>query len=257
MTRPTANRSPRRSLIALLLGTGIACTSTLATAQTADEIAAANIAATGGEEALARIENVTSKGRVTIESPFFGKLEGTLDVVSVPGRGYFESAVLGPISQQKGWNGERSWERGPMGLRMLEGFEHASLAIQSFQNMFVALRRLAPAGLAIERLEDAELNGRPHYVLGIESDGAPQLKVYLDKETDLVSRSTVTVSVPNLGEAPVVTDVAAYAPVEGVMLPTSMTIVVEGISTTHVTVDSTVVNTTVDASLFAPPVVSN
>jgi hypothetical protein len=78
-----------------------------APAQTADKIIAANIAASGGEEAIARIKNFTSTGRVTVESPLFGKLEGTLEAVRVPGRGYYEHVVLGPIRQNKGWDGTR------------------------------------------------------------------------------------------------------------------------------------------------------
>src|SRR5690606_22535751 len=168
-----------------------ACMPGAATAQTVDEIVSANIAATGGEEAIARIENFTSTGRVTVESPFFGKLEGTLEAVRVPGRGYFESVELGPISQQKGWDGEHSWEQGPNGLRMLEGYEHATLEMQSFPDTFVALRQLEPAGLRIERTADADVNGRPHYALDISSDGAPRSTVYLDQDTGLVSRSTL------------------------------------------------------------------
>jgi len=125
-------------------------------AQTAEEIIAANIAASGGAEAIARIKNFRNTGSVTVESPLFGKLEGTLEAVRVPGRGYYEHVVLGPIQQSKGWDGTRGWEQNPTGLRMLEGVELASLKAQSFVNPFVALRTLAPAGLRIERLADAE-----------------------------------------------------------------------------------------------------
>ena len=62
----------------------------VARGQTAEEIVAANITASGGEAAIARIENFTSKGRVTVESPFFGTLEGTLESIHVPGRRYYE-----------------------------------------------------------------------------------------------------------------------------------------------------------------------
>ena len=91
--------------------------------QTADEIVAANIQASGGEAPIARIQNFTSKGRVTVESPFFGKLEGTLESIHLPGRGYYEHVMLGPIEQTKGWDGTSGWEKGPNGLRTLEGFE--------------------------------------------------------------------------------------------------------------------------------------
>jgi hypothetical protein len=59
------------------------------------------------------------------------------------------------------------------------------------------------------------------------------------------------VSIPNVGDATIVTDVAGYRPVAGVKMSTTMTQVVEGIATTDVTLDDTSVNTTVDAKIFA------
>ena len=224
-----------------------------ASAQTAAEIVTANIAATGGENALARLENFTSSGTVNIESPLFGKLEGTLEAVRIPGRAYFESVDLGAIKQQKGWDGEQAWEQGPTGLRMLEGAEAGALATQSFPTTVLALRQLAPAGLTIERLEDAEVNGRLHHVLRVSSDGAPPATMYLDRETHLLSRSTSVTNVPGLGPTATVTDVGGYAAVAGVMLPTTLTIETEGISITRLKLDRTVANTAVDDAIFAVP----
>ena len=219
--------------------------------QTAEEIVAANITASGGEAAIARIQNFTTKGRVTVESPFFGKLEGTLEVVRMQGRGYYERAVLGPIEQTKGWDGTRGWELGPNGARTLEGFEINVMKVQSFVNPFVAQRTLAPPGLRIERLDDAQVGGRPQYVLIVKPAEGPSATMFIDRETKLLTRSTMMVSIPNVGEVSIVTDVGGYQPAAGVMMSTTMTQVVEGISTTNVTVDDTSVNTAVDAKIFA------
>jgi hypothetical protein len=224
-----------------------------ARAQTAEKIIAANIAASGGEEAIARIKNFRNSGRVTVESPLFGKLEGTLEAVRVPGRGYYEHVVLGPIQQNKGWDGTLGWEQSPTGVRTLNGVELASLATQSFVNPFVALRTLAPAGLTIERLQDAEVRGRPHYVLAIRTAGGPTSTMYIDRETNLLTRNSAMVAIPNLGEAPAVTDVGDYEVVAGVSMPTTVTITVGEISTTRLTLEGTVVNTAVDATIFAAP----
>ena len=254
MKRPSqTTRQLCRAVPLLLLGAAMACGSATAQAQTAEEIAAANIAASGGEEAIARIESVRNTGRVTVESPLFGKLEGTLEAVRVPGRGYFEHVELGPIQQDKGWDGTRGWEQGPNGLRMLDGFELTSLEMQSFVGMLVALRTLTPPGLQIERLDDAEVRGRAHYVLAVKAADRPTTTVYIDRETNLLSRTSVTVTVPNAGEVPVVTDVHEYEAVAGVMMPTAVTQVIEGVSTITITLDDTAVNTAVDESMFAVP----
>ena len=224
-----------------------------ARAQTADEIVKAHIAASGGEEAIARIKNFRNTGGVTVESPLFGKLEGTIEAVRVPSRGYYERVVLGPIQQSKGWDGTRGWEQGPNGLRILNGVELASLATQSFGDPFVALRALAPAGLRIERLADAEVHERPQYVLAVKTADGPTSTMYIDRQTNLLTRNTVTVTIPNVGEAPVVTDVGDYEVVAGVKMPTTVTIAVEGISTTRLTLKGTIVNTVVDATIFTAP----
>jgi hypothetical protein len=224
-----------------------------ARAQTAEEIIAANIAASGGAEAIARIKNFRNTGALTVESPLFGKLEGTIEAIRVPGRGYYEHVVLGPIQQSKGWDGTRGWEQSPTGLRMLEGVELASLKTQSFVNPLVALRTLAPAGLRFERLADAEVRARPHYVLAVKTADGPTSTMYIDRQTNLLTRNSVTVTVPGVGETPVVTEVSDYEVVAGVKMPTTVTIAMEGISTTRLTLKGTVVNTAVDATIFATP----
>jgi glucose/arabinose dehydrogenase len=250
MTRTTHHR---RSRIELIVVAGLLCASSTASAQSADEIVAANIAATGGEEAISRIENFTSTGQVVIESPLFGRLEGTLEAVRAPGKGYFETVDLGIISQQKGWDGAKAWEQGPNGLRMLEGEEAAALPRQSHVSPLAALQQLAPAGMRIERLDDTEVNGRAHFTLAVSGGNSPPSTLYLDRETVLLSRSTAVTNIPGLGEAKSVTEVGDYESVGGVMLAMTITIDVEGISTTNIAFDRTVVNTAVDESIFAVP----
>jgi hypothetical protein len=227
----------------------------IARGQTAAEIVAANIAASGGEKAIARIENFTSKGRLTIESPFFGKLEGTIALVRVPGRGYHERVVLnpGPIEQTRGWDGTHGWEQGPSGLRTLERFEVSTLSVLSFVNPFVAVRTLKPSGLRIERLDDAEIDGRAQYVLAITTADDPVVTMYVDRRTNLVTRSRMTVSIPGVGDVQTMTDVGGYKAVAGVMLASTMTTVSEGVATIGIALDDTVVNTAVDAKRFAAP----
>ena len=108
-TTPTRTMAWLSSAAPLMILACVLGAPSVARAQTAEEIVAANIKASGGEQAIARIGNFTSKGRVTVESPLFGRLEGTLDAVRVPGHGYYEHVVLGPIEQTKGWDGTRGW----------------------------------------------------------------------------------------------------------------------------------------------------
>src|SRR5690606_5363100 len=116
-------------------------------AQSANDIVADSIAATGGERRIARIDSVTRSGKLSLESPFLGNLKGTFEVVQLPGRAYLETVDLGAISQRKGWDGVRAWEEGPNGLRLLEGAEAAALELQSFVSPLDGMRRLTSGAL--------------------------------------------------------------------------------------------------------------
>src|SRR5690606_19900515 len=59
--------------------------------------------------------------------------------------------------------------------------------------------------------------------------------------------------IPGLGEVKTVVDVGDYAAFRRVLLPTTLRIEVEGISTTRATFDRTAVDTAVDESIFAVP----
>lgn len=241
---------PRETVLAsLLLAASCAFVTSAASAETVDEIVAANIAASGGD-AIARIDNFASTGSVAVGIPGLGDLQGTIEAVSAPGRGYYENVHIGPIYQQQGWDGEQAWQRGPAGRRVLAGYEAAQLAMQSFANTFVALEQLSPAGLKIEQLDEAEIDGRPQEVLKVSTDGGAPSTLYLDRETHLLSRS---VTRPNPDEPPVVVDIGDYEAHAGVMMPTSISIAIEGTSNTRVKLDSIVFNTSVDESKFTMP----
>jgi glucose/arabinose dehydrogenase len=239
--------------IDFLLVAGLACAASVAQAQTADEIVAANIAATGGADAIARIENVTSTGTVVAESPLFGKLEGSIEAVRIPGTGYFEKIDLTVAVAQKGWDGAQAWELGSGGLRIIEGSEAATLAMQAQLAPLAVLQSPALASGSIERLEDTEVNGRPHFTLAMSSGDSPAFTLYVDRETGLLARSSSVTTIAGLGAVKTVTDFGGYESVNGVKLPTTITIAVEGIANTRLTFDRTVVNTDVDASIVAVP----
>ena len=125
------------------------------------------------------------------------------------------------------------------------------MRVQSFVNPFIAQRMLAPPGLRVERLDDAQVNGRPHYVLIVKTADGPPATMFIDRETKLLTRSTMNVPIPNVGETAIVTDVGDHKRVAGVLVSTTMTQVAEGIATTNVTIDDTSVNTAVDTRIFA------
>src|SRR5690606_34009221 len=74
-----------------------------------------------------------------------------------------------------------------------------------------------------------------------------------DRETGLLSRTETTTAIPGLGEAKTVVDVGDYVAYRRVLIPSTLRIEVEGISTTQVTFDRTDVDTAVDESIFAMP----
>src|SRR5690606_32642350 len=127
------------------------------------------------------------------------------------------------------------------------------LAQQSFVAPRVGMRQLARGELLLARRDDAEERGRPHYAIAVTSEGSAPSTLYIDRETGLLSRTETTTAIPGLGEAKTVVDVGDYVAYRRVLIPSTLRIEVEGISTTQVTFDRTDVDTAVDESIFAMP----
>ncbi len=211
----------------------------------------AHIEALGGRKALARVKSVVQTGQHTINSQFTGVLEGSLQVVVVPREKVVYAAELGAFSTRSGWNGEVGWEQGPRGLRTLEGFELEQLKAQS--RIFFSTGLWNAPGTHIERLADEDLDGRAHYALELSHVDSGGITAYIDQETLLLSQAVRPVQIPGLGEVMAVADFWDYRPIQGVQLPSAVSLSIEGVFDSETVFETSTINGEVDPRQFEMP----
>jgi len=224
---------------------------TPASAQSATEILAAHLEATGGRAALDRVERLDRSGHLVVESELVGRLEGPIQVLIVPGQRVYRSTEIGPFSTTVGWDGSIGWERTAQGVRALEGAELDQLRAES-QPFYLA--DLDPdAAARVVRLDDDDLDGTAHYVLQIDESDIGELRFYIDQETHLVAQVIQSTTLPMIGEALVVTDLWEYEAHDGVLMPRAVSVTIEGLFASETTFDETTVNGAIDATVFDQP----
>lgn len=239
--------------VTAFLAASFALLTSAASAQTAEEIIAASITASGGEAALSKVASVTRQGRLTIEIGSGENAQGTATLVLVPRAKVYRSAAFDGFEQKNGWDGATGWENGLAGLRKIEGDELALMRQESFLNLFLDLRAAGPADLKIESLADEKLEDQEHHVLSVSGKGLPTMKVYIDQTSFLVKQQVVTIYVEGGVPVPVTLRFEDYRPFGGVTLPGVIAAKVEGLFSSRTAYTDTVLNVPIDPSLFAMP----
>ena len=207
--------------------------------------------ALGGEEAIRTVTVLDREGDLVVESAFAGLSKGRFEMTVVPGERVYRASDFGPFSTTTVWDGKAGWEKGPAGLRTLEGEELRQLQLEAHPFFFAGIGW--PEGVGVERLPDREADGNEHYVVEIEAEAGSPITLYLDKETHLLRHAFHTVYVESLGETEVVTDFFDYRAHSGVQLPDVVGLAIEGVFSSEVTFDRTTIGGEVDPSRFAMP----
>ena len=74
-----------------------------------EEIIGASLEATGGREAMARVESVRQAGTLLMSTPF-GDLEGSVESIIIPNRRLYQRIDLDVFGRTTGWNGVAVWQ---------------------------------------------------------------------------------------------------------------------------------------------------
>ncbi len=262
----TLRSSPARvaswvSLVALAFVPGTSAAGAAEPSRSAQDIARAAIDAAGGD-AIARISSMRRKGTIDLEGEMFGALTGTWTLASVPGAKGFQLADFGQGATATGWDGERGWEEGVMGLRDLAPQEVAINRGQWEPHLLATLDREDKLG-ALRRAANAEIDGSVVYVLELGAEGVLTAdvgtKVYVDAESHLVRRVQMVVEVPPAGSSSIVSDYLDYREVEvpgtgaTVLLPGRVKQSVENLFDLDIRYTETELNADLDASMFLVP----
>ena len=235
---------------ALVLACGLFVPAGAAQAQTLDEIIEASLEAAGGREAMARITSVRQTGTF-IMSTDYGDLAGDTERVIIPNQKFYQSLDSDLFQQTQAWNGTSGWQSDSMqGMTDLEGQQAEILVAQTVLHVFLPYN--TPGAPEYRKLDDSEVGGRPHHVVGLSTETL-EFEVFVDAETKLVSHVSFEADVPPAGAITITAKSSGYEEHGGVMLATLTSLDIPGAVTIDTTFTTTELNMEVDQSIFEKP----
>ena len=236
---------------ALLLACVLFLPAGAAQAQTLDEIIEASLEAAGGREAMARITSVRRTGTFTMSTDF-GDIEGDTEVIIIPNQKVYQTLDSDLLQQTGAWNGTSAWQTDPLqgGVTNVEGQQAEMIIGQTLLRFLLPYN--TPGAGGYRKLDDAEVGGRPHHVVGL-STGTLEMELFVDAETKLISQISFEADMPRIGTVKITGGYSEYEEYDGVMLATHVSLEVPGFSTIDTRLTTTEINVEVDHSIFEKP----
>ncbi|MEX0678270.1 MAG: hypothetical protein WD063_14410 [Pirellulales bacterium] len=234
--------------VSFLAAALIAVMASAAGAQTAEEIMAKNIKAQGGRDALVGLKGLERKGEVKVDGAF-GQMEGSVQETIIPGKKALRALDLAVFVQKDGWNGKVAWRDGMMGLQELEGQEANQIKQSAELNPFVKI----DDGMKTEKLDDETVDDVAYYVIQMTPKEGPAVKIFVDKESDQIMRTTLKQNNPMFGEIEIVVETSGYEEFGPVKLPTKNRAQIGDVLDIQTTYTETKVNGDIDEAIFEKP----
>jgi hypothetical protein len=194
-----------------------------AAAQTADEIVERHLAALGGREVLGRIQTRVSTGKVTVTTPV-GDLSGTVEAFAkAPDKSRtlvkIDVSALGAgiVTNDQRFDGTTGYVIDTLnGNRDMAGSQLDALRNNGFPTAWLDYK---PRGHVVSLIGKEMLGDRSVFVLEVTPKVGPKSRSWLDAETYLVLKTSVTVDAPPLGPVEQIMEFGDYRTVDGVKVP--------------------------------------
>jgi outer membrane lipoprotein-sorting protein len=246
--------STLRSLIA---ATALTFWAIPAFAQTADEIIEKHLAASGGREAMARINSRISTGTISLTTPV-GDLKGTIEVSQKrPNKTRtlikIDAAAIGggQITSDQRFDGNAGYMLDSFnGNRDITGDQLEAMKAGTFPTPFLNYKE---SGMTVALAGQEKVNGRDAFVVQLKPKTGPGVKAYFDAENFMLVKTIITVNVPQLG-GPIdqVVEFSDFRDVDGVKIP-YVTKSSNPVQTVVATVSDVKQNVDIDDNTFAKP----
>lgn len=244
--------SMRPIMAAVLLTLGAAP----ATAQTADEIVEQHLAALGGREALGRLRSRVSTGSITLTTavgPVSGSVQSftkapnksrtlvTLDLTALG---------AGTIINDQRFDGTTGFIIDTFnGNRDITGSQLAALKNTGFPSPWLDYRA---HGASVTLSGRDTVGDRPAFVLDTTPKTGPRVRAWVDAETYMLLKTSVTVDTPQAGELEQINEFSDFRTVEGVTVPFIVKSM-NSVQTATATLTDVRHNVEVDDASFAKP----
>jgi outer membrane lipoprotein-sorting protein len=228
----------------------------LTQAQTLDEIIAANLKSKGGLETIKATMTVRMAGSVVARDPTGKEVNGTMTTVAKRPNLMRRDATVGGQRMINAFDGTALWMAvGSMPPQELPG-PQAAYARQDaeFDSVFVNYKE---KGHKVELVGKETVAGKPAYHLRVTKKGGPPQEFYLDAETGLEQKITMSLQSPGGPSITNVTEFSDYRSVEGRLVPFLTRQLQNGTVMATVTLDKVEFNVPVEDSFFKMPANSN
>jgi hypothetical protein len=241
----------------LVLGLSLLVFTTSASAQTADEVIERCITALGGRAAHAKIKSRATTGTIVFETPA-GNIPGSIEVLNaVPNKtrtmvkADLSAVGGGELIVDQRFDGSAGYVLDTLqGNRDITGNQLDNLRSGSFPHPFLTYK---DKGTSVKLVGKEKIGDREAYVLLFDPASGSAVRQFIDAESYLPTRLTVTVNVPQLGQDIEQTnDFSDYRDVDGIKVAFHLR---STSSVQNFTVDVTKVeqNVAVDEALFSKP----
>lgn len=227
----------------------VAMVASAAAAETLDDVVNKSIDAQGGKQALLGLKALERKGKVDVDGSF-GQMAGTVEEVVIPWKKAYRAMDLEVFAQTDGFNGKVAWRDGMMGIQELEGDEANQIKQAVDLNPFV---KMADRGYKAEKLDDEKVDDVDYYVVQLTPTKGPAVKIFVDKESGQIRRTSLTVNNPQFGEVEINIETSDYTEFGPVKLPNKQKIVLGDIFQIETTYTETKVDGKIDEAVFEMP----
>ena len=162
----------------------------------------------------------------------------------------FAALDLAVFVQKDSYNGKAAWRENMEGIQDLEGEEAAQIKQAIDLNPLVMLKERE---VKAEKLADETVDNTAYYVIQLTRKERPPVKLYINKETNLLNRTTLKQTTPQFGEVDVLIENTDYQQFGPVKMSTKSKVVLGDALTIVTTYTETNVNGNVDEAIFEKP----
>jgi hypothetical protein len=193
----------RRKLLMAIVATATLCRAEVGYSQTADDIVEKNLAALGGRAALEKVASRVTIGTISASTPG-GDLTGSIEVYNkAPNKSRTLVKIdasqfgLGQIVQDQRFNGMTGYAIDTLnGNREITGDQLEVARSTAFPS---PLLKYKEAGGTLELVGKEKDGDRDAYVLRLTPKTGPSARMFFDAETYLLTKTIITVNVPQIG----------------------------------------------------------
>jgi outer membrane lipoprotein-sorting protein len=243
-----------RPLLHIAAGIAVAlCLSPVATsAQTLEDIIAANLKSKGGLDTIKSTQTVRMAGAVVTRDPAGKEMSGTMTMVAKRPNLMRRDATVGGQRFINAFDGTSLWMAvGKTPPQEAPG-PQAAYARQDaeFDSVFVDYKA---KGHKIDLVGKDTVGGKPVYHLRVTKKGGPPQDFYLDTDTGLEKKISMSLQSPGGPAVTNVTEFSDYRSVDGRLVPFLTRQLQNGIVTATITLNTVEFNVPVEDSFFAMP----